>query len=267
MGARRGSSRARRTGAERLDPGPMRALTAAEWLEVWERGEAQPPLRRALLLLAAAYDDVPPEELVRWSVGRRDAALLGVRESLFGGKLASRAVCPKCGGQVEFSLVSSELLRPPRAAPIEQNLVVQHGPWRAKFRLLNSLDFEALDTAAAPEENGRALLARCLVDLRRDGSSASVDQLPPELETKIAARMREADPQAELSLDLLCGACGHCWKAIFDTISYFWSELHAWAVRLLRDVHTLASAYGWTEADILALSARRRQFYLGLLYE
>ena len=245
----------------------MRALTVTDWLEVWERGEAQPPPRRALMLLAAACDDTPPERLVKWSIGQRDAALLRVRESLFGGKVVSRAVCPQCGGQVEFSLVSSELLRIPRAAPIKQNLVIKHGPWRAKFRLLNSLDFEALDTAATPEDNGRALLARCLVDLRHDGSPASVDQLPPELETKIAARMREADPQAELSLDLVCGACGHCWKTILDPISYFWSELHAWAVRLLRDVHALASAYGWTEADILALSARRRQFYLRLLYE
>jgi hypothetical protein len=244
----------------------MRALTVTDWLEVWERGDAQSPTRRALMLLAAACDDMPPEGLVQWSIGQRDAALLRVRESLFGEKLLSRAVCPHCGGQVEFSLVSSELLQTPRAAPIKQNLVAKHGPWRAKFRLLNSLDFEALDTAA-PEHNGRALLARCLVDLRRDGSPASVDQLPPEVETKIAARMREADPQAELSLDLVCGACGHCWKAIFDTISYFWSELHAWAVRLLRDVHALASAYGWAEADILALSGKRRQFYLRLLFE
>ena len=36
-------------------------------------------------------------------------------------------------------------------------------------------------------------------------------------------------------------------------------------VRFLRDVHTLASTYGWREADILALSPWRRQYYLALI--
>jgi hypothetical protein len=38
--------------------------------------------------------------------------------------------------------------------------------------------------------------------------------------------------------------------------------LTTWVRRLLREVHTLALAYGWREADILNMSARRRRFYL-----
>ncbi|HEX2516118.1 MAG TPA: phage baseplate protein, partial [Chloroflexota bacterium] len=37
------------------------------------------------------------------------------------------------------------------------------------------------------------------------------------------------------------------------------------ARRLLREVHTLARAYGWREAEILALPGRRRQTYLDLV--
>jgi hypothetical protein len=33
----------------------------------------------------------------------------------------------------------------------------------------------------------------------------------------------------------------------------------------LREVHTLAWAYGWREADILAMSPARRQFYIELV--
>jgi hypothetical protein len=33
----------------------------------------------------------------------------------------------------------------------------------------------------------------------------------------------------------------------------------------LRDVHELASAYGWRESEILALSPQRRQAYLELV--
>ncbi|HXI74354.1 MAG TPA: hypothetical protein VNG94_02120, partial [Pyrinomonadaceae bacterium] len=81
----------------------------------------------------------------------------------------------------------------------------------------------------------------------------------------VAKRMAEADPQADLRLDLSCPACGHRWQALFDIDSFFWSEINAWAQRVLTEVHALASAYGWRERDILDLSPRRRQFYLGLV--
>ena len=50
-----------------------------------------------------------------------------------------------------------------------------------------------------------------------------------------------------------------------DVAAFFWTELNAWAVRLLREIHALASAYGWREADILALSPKRRDLYLELI--
>ena len=37
------------------------------------------------------------------------------------------------------------------------------------------------------------------------------------------------------------------------------------AGRLMRDIHLLASAYGWTEAEVLSLSAWRRQAYLDMV--
>jgi hypothetical protein len=63
-------------------------------------------------------------------------------------------------------------------------------------------------------------------------------------------------------LDLRCPTCGHSWHALFDIVAFFWAELASQAKRLLREVHTLARAYGWREADIVSMSARRRQLYL-----
>jgi hypothetical protein len=34
---------------------------------------------------------------------------------------------------------------------------------------------------------------------------------------------------------------------------------------MLRDVHALATAYGWREADIVAMSPWRRQVYLDMV--
>jgi hypothetical protein len=50
----------------------------------------------------------------------------------------------------------------------------------------------------------------------------------------------------------------------FDIEEYFWVEVAARAMRILREIHILARAYGWREADILAMSTRRRQAYLEL---
>jgi hypothetical protein len=81
----------------------------------------------------------------------------------------------------------------------------------------------------------------------------------------VAERMAQADPQAEVQLALTCPACQHEWLATFDILSFFWIEINAWALRLLQEVHRLASAYGWRETDILGLSSWRRQFYLEMI--
>ena len=61
-----------------------------------------------------------------------------------------------------------------------------------------------------------------------------------------------------------CPGCGHDWQPVFDIARFLWQELHAWALHMLREVDTLAASYHWAEADILALSPRRRQAYLEL---
>ena len=50
-----------------------------------------------------------------------------------------------------------------------------------------------------------------------------------------------------------------------DIAGFFWAELDAWARRLLREIHTLARFYGWSEAEILALSPLRRRCYLEMV--
>ena len=82
----------------------------------------------------------------------------------------------------------------------------------------------------------------------------------------LAAEMSARDPQAEVLLDLTCPGVRREWQAVFDIAAYFWAELAAEAKRLLREVDALARAYGWREADILALSPRRRQAYLELVW-
>ena len=77
----------------------------------------------------------------------------------------------------------------------------------------------------------------------------------------------ERDPQAEIRLKLVCPSCDNHWFAVFDILAFLWQEITTHARRILRDVHVLASAYGWSESEILALSAMRRRFYLEMVAE
>lgn len=81
----------------------------------------------------------------------------------------------------------------------------------------------------------------------------------------VEARMAELDPQGDIELDLACDACGHAWQTAFDVCAFFWEEIEARAKRLLQEVRLLASAYGWTERDVLALSDSRRAAYLKMV--
>ena len=82
----------------------MATLTAPDLLAVWERGLQQNALDRALTLAAAADPDMNWEALRRLRIGRRDAALLDLREKVFGPELVGLVACPRCQGSLELNL-------------------------------------------------------------------------------------------------------------------------------------------------------------------
>jgi hypothetical protein len=126
-------------------------------------------------------------------------------------------------------------------------------------------DLAAVTAVSDPDAARLALLEGCLLAGRREGQPVLAADLPADVTRALAARLDELDPLANISLPLTCPACGHAWEVILDIVSFFWAEINAWAERLVREVHTLAWAYGWREADILAMTARRRQKYLDLV--
>jgi hypothetical protein len=68
-----------------------------------------------------------------------------------------------------------------------------------------------------------------------------------------------------VGLDFKCPACGVVFEESLDLASFLWSEFEGRAKRLLLDVHLLARAYGWSEAEVLSLSPVRRAFYLEMV--
>lgn len=241
----------------------MRRLSAAGLLSAWERAIGQTPLARSLVLLSASTGE-EPEQLARMSIGERDARLLELRESVFGPRLASVTTCPACGERLEMTFDVSELKATHARVPDEPCAVGRLG-FDVLFRLPNTLDLSALAADSDVAEARRVLLERCILSARLGDEEVAFKDLPAEVLDAVEERMSEADPQGDIQLALACARCAHEWREAFDVGEFLWRELHAWATRMLGEVHKLARAYGWREADILALSPARRQFYLDMI--
>ena len=252
---------ARRGGA------PVRSLSSAELLTVWERGQDQAPVERALTMLEAACPEATRDELAAFSIGERDACLLTLRLNIFGEQLSSLADCPACGQRLEMSFSVSDI-RAPSEVETARALSLEQSGYRMEFRLPNSLDLLAVAGCASPADMRGRLFEQCVLKVEHQGRAgpvAAASEIPAGIIDAAIERIAEADPQADVRVDMTCPCCGHEWGAAFDIVSYLWTELHARAVTLLREVHLLASAYGWSESEILAMSSGRRERYLEML--
>jgi hypothetical protein len=240
----------------------MSAISAAEMIRLWERGVSLRPAMRAVALIQGERSGPANANLATMSIGERDGKLLALRESLFGRKLNSVTECPKCSVVVEFTLDTKELRdssAPLQSAPLRLTL----DGVDVQFRLLNNADVEAVADCKDVASARRLLAERCVTEATKEGASIAPHGLSEAVINALAEQLAEHDKQADISLDFRCPECATIWVAAFDIASYLWVEISARAKRLLSEVHVLAWAYGWTEADILAMSDARRQFYLG----
>lgn len=237
----------------------MATPSAAALLRLWEQGQGAAPPERALLLLAAAEPGRAWEALGDLPLGARDGRILRLREGLFGRALTALADCPHCAARVEVAL-DTEALHTPEPAQIEFE-TERHGI-RLRFRLPNGHDLVACAACGEVDAAERQLLARCLLEAVREGRPLPPSELPPSAVAHVMNGMAAADPGADVELELRCPACRESWETGLDIAAYLWVELQDWALRILREVHQLAAAYGWPESEILALSPLRRRLYL-----
>ena len=241
----------------------MRPLSTYDLLYIWEQGQRQHPVAQALTMLAVACPELPPAHLVTLPIGQRDAYLLDLWAQTFGATVYGTGTCPQCAERLEVPVVLADIRLP--SLPEVQPMELAMGDLTVRFRLPNSEDLVAI-AAYTDVVTARDLLTqRCVVHASRAGGDLPYRELPAEAITSLAAHMLQCDPQAEILLNLQCPSCRHSWSLLFDIAALLWSAIGTQAQRLLRDVHTLACAYGWWEADILSLSPNRRQFYLDMV--
>lgn len=246
----------------------MNTLTAQGVLQTWEHTQREHPLARSLALLRTAWPEVDASEWGAMPIGTRDAWLFRLQEALFGPALDTLVACPSCKEPLQTRFSTTDLQTPVADTGTGHAIAsLCCEGYEVDYRLPCSDDL--LDIADTPDESVETaswrLLERCVLGARRTGEPAPVDQLPPTVVDRLQLALAEGDPGADTTVALACPACGHGFERRFEIGAYLWEELDDWAQRTLAEVHVLAGAYGWSEPQILALSATRRGHYIALV--
>lgn len=245
----------------------MIALSEEQLVIAWESARGRPPVQRALALLAAAHPELDRDALSHLTIGERDAWLLCLREELFGLRIDCVTACPECPAQSSFSLSTTDLLAAMPGERIHSEYALTADGTHVRFRLPEAGDLEALASCRDPDHAERELLSRIVLGATTDAGALSPSELPASVRDALEREITAADPLAEIQIDLDCPSCGNAWRAELDVAAILLSELSSHALRLLRDVHSLARHYHWAEADILAMTPARRLAYLEMLGE
>lgn len=253
-----------------LDSFEPRPLATATLLELWSAGAATTAPDRARAILRAAFPPEVEPQLDALPLGEWNTGLLRVQRLQFGNTFVLTDRCPHCGEAVELRL-AGDTLRPPVPDPGHRSSppLLEVDDCVVRYRLLTGGDWRAAlqEPASDATEAGVRLLRRAVVEVTRNGQPVTPGEISPSAWESLAEAVTAADPWSEILFALHCPHCRGDWESLLELGDYVWNEIAGTAQQSLRQVHRLASAYGWTEAEVLELPPDRRSAYIALLDE
>lgn len=193
---------------------------------------------------------------MKLSIAQRDHELFRLRQITFGDQLLGSLPCAECGTRLEFEISVESMIRRLEAMPPWQDAVVTAGPHSLMMRPVNSRDLSEALAAADPRQY---LLAASTTVV---GSDAPLGDALAMYEFEVVEQFNRLNEGAETRFTLLCPECRVSGQVDLDIAHFLWMEVRHAALIVLREVHELASAYGWMERTILDMSAARRATYL-----
>lgn len=240
----------------RLYAGAGRPFGQAEDLEL-DFGTADRP---ALVTALLASCGEPRDEAFWWAqtVGVRIAALLrllAATESLDRLELQARCREPMCAQWFEFELPLALLLKAAR----EDEWVRVSLPGGREVSLRRPCGQDLSDWRRLQPASRREAVTAMLDSLLIEGQATTED------EPALAEAMARLDPLVAPSVSCACPVCGSPNEVTVDIEDLVLGRLDRRQRGLLREVHLLASRYGWSEAEVLTIPPTRRSRYLAMI--
>lgn len=221
------------------------------------------PLDGAIRLLRlAGSDGADRGEAADWPLASRDLALLQLAQDLFGDELACVATCPGCGELQEFELSASVVAK---AIVPNDAETIRIDDWEIGVVPLTSRLIAEAVTAGGLDDVEVKLAKAAVEQVRRLGDESIVTPIPDQLIRRLIARIEAREAQGEALVAFACANCGNEWSDSFDAGSHLRERIDETAARLLREIATLARAFGWSERETLALPPVRRRAYVEMV--
>lgn len=193
------------------------------------------------------------DALLAWPVSRRLQGLLAVTIATYGDHWVLTTSCtePDCGKPMDLPLSLDAFRRAPDPARIACAMPDGRNVGVTVPTGMDQLAWLA-DGGGEP-----AAIAGRLVSLPAD-----IDAIPPAWLEPIEAALEEADPLTTLEIETACPECGAALSIPLDLEARCLALLAAERPRLIDEIHLLATAYHWSEVEILAIPPVRRRQYL-----
>jgi len=213
-------------------------------------------LEGAVEYVGSAVRFDPAVEAADLPIGDVDLLVVWDRRERRGDTMVAEGRCGRCLEPVDvrFSLAAYAAHHRPR--PSRRAEEIGEGWFRlrggdAEFRVPTAGDVLAAATSADPRSE---LLERCV-----RGAAA------PATARSIEAAMARLAPTLRAAVAGTCPECGAAFELEVDARELCMAELRRDAITVYDDVNLIATAYGWSQDDILALPSARRRRYAGTI--
>ena len=227
-------------------------------LRLWEALLDVPPVSRAAALLAHRGVAADLDEALDLPLARAEAAALSELRDRSESIVATVVTCTGCDALLEVPLDLDALARSVAADAAEgpdgeEPEIVVDG------MVLRPPTTRDLVVALGADRPAEALRERCI---RPSSPETALDD--PGVRAHVDDVFERLTGAAGLSVRTQCPECGTSTTAGVDVTGLLSDRLADQAHALFVEVADLASAYGWSEPQILALPESRRLAYLEL---
>ena len=198
-----------------------------------------------------------PEKSAGLAVPDRDRLLAAIYIQTFGSRIVGTILCGNCRQlfDLDFSLDQLRLFVESGSSPgIERQ---PDATFRLAdgcvFRLPTGVDECAVADLPLPEAEA-ALLARCVLEPGNGLDAQTLWRVCEEVGSGI-----------DLDLKADCTECAYSQFIHFDIQTYLLTAIQQEQHSLMRDIHRLAAAYGWSLHEILELTRSQRHALVNLI--
>lgn len=232
---------------------------AAVLLTVWEAASTVPAcaVGAALLHRSGLVDEFA--DALDLTLATSAARIVGLYVEAFGDVVDAVVTCPACGETLEVALPLAPLGRTPDV-PATDDVAVPETDGRLVVRCPTNRD---MLVAATSDDPTATLLARCVTDA--GGHPVDPASLDGPRRAAVDAATERLACAAAVELRSECPACGDEVSVDVDVPALVWQRIGVEVPVVLAEVAELSAAFGWSEADVLAMSRVRRDAYLSLL--